>query len=406
MQRLECAVQHYAWGKTGQDSFIARLLPAERVDAKKRYAELWMGTHPNGPSRVVGLDGGGETNLRDFLARNPTLLGEHEEGELRFLFKVLSVDKALSIQSHPTKEQAKLLHANDPKNYPDDNHKPEMAIALTEFELLCGFQLPHGIISNMKAHRELLQLVDDESLLDELAQTEHDAKRGREALRQIFCKVWTSSAERIAQVVVQIVDRLDKKTDRAPVDELVLRLNNQFPGGDIGVLAPFFLNFFTLQPGQATFLGPNEPHAYLSGDCVECMALSDNTIRAGLTPKFKDVPTLCSSLTYRMYAPPIFEPKKLADGVTEYAPSVEEFAVHKIESKVSTLRPISAGSILIVVAGSAILLEVDEKQQHERQIVLGDVLFLTKDLNASLRDTSSDFLAFRSFTPSPPHFAK
>lgn len=97
------------------------------------------------------------------------------------------------------------------------------------------------------------------------------------------------------------------------------------------MLAPLFLNHFVLRPGQATFLGPNEPHAYLAGDCVECMACSDNTIRAGLTPKFKDVQTLCASLTYQMTAPPFFRPRQLAPGVTEYAPPVREFAVQKLE---------------------------------------------------------------------------
>lgn len=132
--------------------------------------------------------------------------------------------------------------------------------------------------------------------------------------------------------------------NRADVDNLVLRLNSQYPGGDIGVLAPFLLNHFTLKPGEATFLGPNEPHAYLSGgiiimisfinyylDCVECMACSDNTIRAGLTPKYKDVKTLVANLTYRMTAPPYFQSKSLAPGIIEYSPPVSEFAVHKIE---------------------------------------------------------------------------
>jgi len=79
---------------------------------------------------------------------------------------------------------------------------------------------------------------------------------------------------------------------------LVLRLENQYPS-DIGVIAAFFLNHVKLNPGEALFLGANEPHAYLSGECIECMATSDNVVRAGLTPKFIDVPTLCSMLTYK-----------------------------------------------------------------------------------------------------------
>lgn len=81
-------------------------------------------------------------------------------------------------------------------------------------------------------------------------------------------------------------------------EELVLRLEKQFPG-DVGVIAAFLLNYVKLNPGEALYIGANEPHAYLHGECVECMATSDNVVRAGLTPKTLDVQTLCSMLTYK-----------------------------------------------------------------------------------------------------------
>lgn len=81
-------------------------------------------------------------------------------------------------------------------------------------------------------------------------------------------------------------------------EQLVLSLEQQYPG-DVGVLSAFFFNYVKLNPGEALYIGANEPHAYLSGECVECMATSDNVIRAGLTPKYKDVQTLCSMLTYK-----------------------------------------------------------------------------------------------------------
>ena len=80
-------------------------------------------------------------------------------------------------------------------------------------------------------------------------------------------------------------------------EQLVLSLEKQYPG-DVGVLAAFFLNFVKLNPGEALYVSANEPHAYLSGECIECMATSDNVVRAGLTPKYRDVQTLCSMLTY------------------------------------------------------------------------------------------------------------
>ena len=81
-------------------------------------------------------------------------------------------------------------------------------------------------------------------------------------------------------------------------EELALKLEKQYPG-DIGVLSLFFLNYIKLAPGEAVYLDANEPHAYLSGEIVECMAASDNVVRAGFTPKYIDTQTLCSMLTYK-----------------------------------------------------------------------------------------------------------
>jgi mannose-6-phosphate isomerase len=77
----------------------------------------------------------------------------------------------------------------------------------------------------------------------------------------------------------------------------------------------FFLNYVVLDPGEALFLAPNEPHSYLFGDGVEIMAASDNVVRAGLTPKFKDVDTLLDMLTYRCGPPAVLAPGRCSPGV-------------------------------------------------------------------------------------------
>jgi mannose-6-phosphate isomerase len=82
------------------------------------------------------------------------------------------------------------------------------------------------------------------------------------------------------------------------LEELILKLYAVYKT-DRGVFCPLIMNYLILSPGDAFFMGPNEPHAYISGDCIECMALSDNVVRAGLTPKFKDVDVLCDMLHYR-----------------------------------------------------------------------------------------------------------
>jgi mannose-6-phosphate isomerase len=136
MYKLNCVVQTYAWGKRGGDSLVANLKAKHdrtfSIDPQKPYAELWMGTHSNGPSMIVCKE--------DDENRKESVRGRRIDEDLDFLFKVLSVNQALSIQAHPNKQLAKVLHAQQPSNYPDDNHKPEMLIALNDFEALCGFR--------------------------------------------------------------------------------------------------------------------------------------------------------------------------------------------------------------------------------------------------------------------------
>lgn len=120
------AVQNYAWGiaPSSGDSVVARMhayASGSVVDATRPYAELWIGTHASGPA-VLRADG---SSLAEFLAK------KGDEPTLPYLLKVLSVAKPLSIQAHPDKELAKQLHTSNPTAYKDDNHKPEMCVALT-----------------------------------------------------------------------------------------------------------------------------------------------------------------------------------------------------------------------------------------------------------------------------------
>ena len=77
-----------------------------------------MGTHPSLPSKDVET----QRTLLDMVQDNQALISkevsERYGGKLPFLFKVLSVQKALSIQAHPNKKLAEKLHARDARNYP------------------------------------------------------------------------------------------------------------------------------------------------------------------------------------------------------------------------------------------------------------------------------------------------
>ena len=173
---LRCAMMPYAWGCKGASSLVGRLAVANDParhgplpEEAKPYAELWVGTHPNGPSRVrpepaeaeaveVGEAHETETRLDEYLASHPHAMGSaaavSRGGRLPFLLKVLSVRTALSIQAHPDKFLARLLHERQPDVYRDSNHKPEMAVALTPFEALCSFMSAHTILERLAATPE------------------------------------------------------------------------------------------------------------------------------------------------------------------------------------------------------------------------------------------------------------
>ncbi|KAI5990347.1 RmlC-like cupin domain-containing protein [Pisolithus marmoratus] len=289
---IEPTIQQYDWGKTGNSSKVAQLatsaVPGFTLNESTPYAELWMGTHVKSPSGVAGS----KKTLRDFLAEHPELMGD--------VSSVLSIGKALSIQVHPDKKTAKKLHAQQPNVYTDPNHKPEIAIALTPFRGLCGF-LPTLEIKAYLAVVPEFRAVAPEELV----------RHSKVALRDFFTGIMTADPDRVKEQLSELVDRYREDLVvpfERDVKDLVLALSSQHPG-DVGIFCAFMLNLVDLRPGEAIFLGAGEPHAYVSGDIIECMANSDNVIRAGLTPKPKDVPNLIDPLPGSpctiIYVPPV-----------------------------------------------------------------------------------------------------
>merc|ERR1712000_103103 len=386
--RLQCGVNSYEWGKVGNDSAAARFAAATpsddlKIESEKPYAELWMGSHPKNPSKHVDT---GRT-LNELFEQNKALLSTHiteKYGDrLPFLFKVLSINKALSIQAHPNKKLAEQLHARDSKNYPDDNHKPEMTIAITPFEGLCGFRPLPEIAHFLESIAPLKRMVGDDAA-DEFIKVARDEGANKDtqkkALQKAFAGLMTSSADDVAKEIPNLTDLAknegkDFAKGRLPsasgevLSELVMRLHKSFEN-DIGIFVLFFLNYVTLQPGEAMFLVADDIHAYLSGDIIECMAASDNVVRAGLTPKFKDTDTLIDMLTYNFA--PIEEQKMKATDypyatlnrpaysassqIQLYDPPVEEFAVVRTslyggEGSRATFEPLSGPSIIICTNG-------------------------------------------------------
>ncbi|XP_038984698.1 mannose-6-phosphate isomerase 2-like isoform X2 [Phoenix dactylifera] len=317
--RLRCSVQNYEWGKLGEDSRVARLFSRNsgaEIDPERPYAEFWMGTHESGPSFLVRAESGSPDSepvtLRKWILENPDVLGEKVVerwgGELPFLFKVLSVAKALSIQAHPDKELAGMLHKMRPSIYKDPNQKPEMAIALTDFKALCGFVSIEELKDVLAGVPEIVELVGDEDASKVMNTTEQGGYvEVKPILQSIFTKLMSANKEAVSEIVSKLKCRLNaenKIRNLTEKEQLVLLLEQQYPA-DVGVISAFFFNYMKLSPGEALYIGANEPHAYISGDCIECMATSDNVVRAGLTPKYRDVQTLCSMLTYKQTHPRI-----------------------------------------------------------------------------------------------------
>lgn len=440
--RLQCGVNSYDWGKIGSDSAAARFAAATPADgfsvqSDKPYAELWMGTHPSNPSRDVDTG----RSLLDLIDINEGLLSATVKArygaKLPFLFKVLSINKALSIQAHPNKKLAEQLHAKDPKNYPDDNHKPEMTIAVTEFEGLCGFR-PLGEIAHfLSAVPALRELVGDEAAKSFIAtvrgqegdDSSESTAQNKRALQSAFAALMKSSSDAIADASKKLVADAEAKgaefadggveaSSGATLSELVIRLNKQFPD-DIGLFVLFFLNYVQMQPGEAMFLKADDIHAYVSGDIIECMAASDNVVRAGFTPKFKDVQTLVDLLTYD-YAPidaQKMEPKDYPYAVlnraayssgsesTLYDPPIDEFSVVRTVLKSSgskaTFDPIEGPSIVICTNGKGKI----SVGPTVKEIKEGWVYFVgaTAELVLESDNGDEDFITFKAFCEVEDH---
>lgn len=249
-----------------------------------------MGTHVSSPSRVATS---GDL-LSDYLKQNRDEIGVQiinrfslSDGALPFLFKVLSIEKALSIQTHPDKATAKKLHSEQPHIYrgahtsewhpfypltdhTDGNHKPEMAIALTPFSALCGFLPIDRIVSYLEVVPEFAGLIPTnvrQAFIASASSQASSSPETREALRELFASLMTAEKSRFVPALEKLVKRYiagqANETENGLAD-LVIRLHDQFPG-DIGVFCPFVLNYMEFEKGEAIFLGAGEPHAYVSG---------------------------------------------------------------------------------------------------------------------------------------------
>uniref|UniRef100_A0A7I4YS12 mannose-6-phosphate isomerase n=1 Tax=Haemonchus contortus TaxID=6289 RepID=A0A7I4YS12_HAECO len=434
MQRLECHVKKYNWGKRGTESEVARLFAAGHknfvVDEEETYAELWMGTHPDGPAMLSNSG----TRLSSFIAKSHSAgyLSNNnwkEDIHLPFIMKVMSIARSLSLQVHPTKEQAIRLHERDPIHYPDRHHKPELAYALTQFELLCGFRPADEILANIEAFPPLRYVMDShncENLRDVLDKEKNPySLKCRQALAACFGEMMERTRRHpdlVSEYVDELIECLDNGVRGCLTEstvKVIQKMSVDFPG-DVGVFSPLILNHMILKPGECCYYAAEELHAYLSGECVECVGCSNNTIRAAMTPKFIDRDALCEVLNYRMTPPEdyLVPAIPLADypGVDEYSPDCKDFQLHRIRVPSNTsqafLPVLDCASIMVIVGGSAELEEVDgpsgssSKGQSSvrlktldcRDISRGDIIYIPPGRRLRFTRCTEQLEAFRTFS--------
>ncbi len=333
--RLDNPIQHYDWGTP---EAIPELLGIDNPDGRP-CAELWMGAHPTAPSVAETPEGG--VPLDRLIARDPkAALGnpvlERFGSSLPFLFKVLSAARPLSIQAHPPKlkaesgfekEEFESIPLDAPeRNYRDPNHKPEMLVALEDFEGLCGFRpIPETLrLIRAVAPREFERIAG------------HLEKNpGKVELSVLFYRFITYSSNLKRDLLYYTERRIRRVLDHEPEagirDALswVLSLLRAYPG-DVGALAPLILNHLRLSPGQAVFIEPGQIHAYLRGTGLEIMANSDNVLRGALTSKSIDIPELLSVLSFAPAVVRAFGPVCAGDSVDEYPSGAAEFRLDRL----------------------------------------------------------------------------
>lgn len=321
---LKNPTQHYAWGSK---TFIPKLM-GEPVPAEKPQAELWMGAHPKAPSLV--LWDGDWISLPEWIRKDPEgILGEtvakEFSNELPFLFKILAADKPLSIQAHPSREQAQEGFARENeikiprdathRNYKDKNHKPEMICALTPFWLLNGFRKIDDLMA-------LTERIGATALKNKAILLQGQSEAG--GLQVFFTTLMTMDQGTQKQLVAEVVHHCDKLSTTGPEFEWITKLNQKYPG-DMGVLSPIFMNLVKLQPGEGLYAPPGRLHTYLEGAGIELMANSDNVLRGGLTDKIMDVPELLRILDFTHSEVDILNPERLESGEEVYHTPAKEF---------------------------------------------------------------------------------
>ncbi len=330
--KLNGTLQHYVWGG---HNYIPQLLNIPKEN--EYYAEWWLGAHTSSPS-MIEL-GGKILPLNEFLQQNPTALGEKNRenfgDELPYLLKILDVEKPLSIQLHPTKQQAEIgfaeenakgVELKDPERiYKDNNHKPEMMIALSDFWLLHGFKTKAKILTTLKSRPSLAPLAE---------------KLNTQDLHTFYADIMQAEQAQLHQWLVPIIE---EKQVAYKTNELALSnpdywllytleaMEISLDKLDPGLVCFYLFNIVHIKKGEGIYQDAGIPHAYLRGQNIELMACSDNVIRGGLTPKYVNISELLKVVDCREIEPQIIPPAPNDTRVFTYSTPAKDFSLQNIQ---------------------------------------------------------------------------
>ena len=331
MDLLDNVVQPYAWGSR---TAIPQLLG--RAPDGKPHAELWLGAHPVASSK--SLRQGEWRSLQQRIA-------DDERGELGqelaerfhrlpFLLKVLAADEPLSLQAHPNRQQASEGFAREEaagiartaphRNYKDNNHKPELIVALTPFDALCGFRPVADLVALFDA-----LAVPQLSTVSAMVREWPD-EMGLHAVFYALLSMPDAERHEVVPAVLQACWRHGEAHGRFSAEcEWAQELGRKYPG-DVGAVTSLMLNLVRLKPGEGIYLPAGNLHAYLRGVGVEVMASSDNVLRGGLTTKHVDVEELVSVLQYSHGTVPVVRPVVQGDEEVWLTPA-PEFQLSRVD---------------------------------------------------------------------------
>jgi mannose-6-phosphate isomerase len=359
--RLQGKVQHYDWGG---DQFLPNLLKIPNAE-NKPFAEYWMGAHGKGASLVFG-EKDLKFSLDEWIASNPELTMGPEIsaifGRLPFLLKILDVKNMLSIQVHPNKSNAEHAFALEnrmkvpldaaSRNYKDDNHKPELMVALGDFWLLHGFKpvpLLKKVLEEVREFNFLIRVFNSGDY------------------QSLYREVMYMRQQQVNNILQPLIDRImplynSGQLSRDSAHFWAARAATIFKDVgsiDRGIFSIYFFNLLFLRNGEAIYQDAGIPHAYLEGQNIEIMANSDNVLRAGLTTKHIDVDELMKHVLFKQTIPEVIQPQNISEGWQVFPTPAPDFELRLLTMAKNEKRILNSNTLEIyfILDGEILIVE-------------------------------------------------